>query len=200
MGEDNLVRLDTRLSGQLRRYHTWPIIGQQTVAEHCWQIMRIYCSVVDTLDPHMIQHIMFHDIGETFIGDLPYPVKSENEELKKGLDFLEQKSCYQQLEHWDAFRSVLLSDADKKLFKQIEFIEMAEFGMDQMCLGNDYGYIIANRCLRKVYQDEPNIRLVQYTMKRIELFNEQYKHLLKDSLGDWWSAVAWHTLEEPYGS
>ena len=79
------VRLDAR-RWTLRRYHTWPIIGQQTIAEHCWQLMRIYMCVVDKLDIHMIRHIQFHDIGEHFTGDIPYPVKHDNPKLKEPTD------------------------------------------------------------------------------------------------------------------
>jgi hypothetical protein len=204
--EANRVRLDTRLSGQLRRYHTWPVIGQQTVAEHCWQIMRIYLSITDKIDPHMIQYITFHDIGETTIGDLPYPVKSENHDLKKQLDYLEDKSRYLQMGYWGAFRQTFLSDEDKILFKQIELIEMAEFGMDQMCMGNDYAFIVANRCLRKVYQSEACAPLVVYVIRRIKLFYEQYRNSL-NSFNEWWMVAKWNekithgfNLEEPHGS
>ena len=191
MSEDDPVRLDTRLSGQIQRYHTWPTIGKQTIAEHCWQILRIYLSVVDKTDPHMIRHIMFHDIGETFTGDLPYPVKSENPDLKKQLDYLEDRSRLLQLEYWDAFRQTFLSAEDKILFKQIELVEMAEFGMDQMCLGNSHAFIIADRCLRKVYQNDTNARLMQYVLNRLGVFHKQYKTMISDSLGDWWYVEGW---------
>jgi hypothetical protein len=147
----------------------------------------------------MIHHIMFHDIGETIIGDLPYPVKSENSQLKEQLEWLEHRSNATQLEYWDAFQMVMLTSEDKKLFKDIELIEMAEFGIDQMCLGNDYGFIVANRCLRKVYENEPSPLLVKYVIKRLRLFSMQYQRLLRDSLGDWWSIMAWQRLEKPYG-
>jgi 5'-deoxynucleotidase YfbR-like HD superfamily hydrolase len=191
MGEDDAVRLDIRLSGQIQRYHTWPTIGKQTIAEHCWQIMRIYCSVVDKLDPHMVMHAMFHDIGETFTGDLPYPVKSENHDLKNQLDYLEEKSRLQQLEYWNAFKQIFLSEEDRILFKQIELVEMAEFGMDQMCLGNNHAFIIADRCLRKVYENETNARLMQYILNRLGVFHKQHKSSLDASLGDWWYVEGW---------
>jgi 5'-deoxynucleotidase YfbR-like HD superfamily hydrolase len=152
---DDCVRIDTRLAGQIRRYHTWPITGQQTIAEHCWQILRIYLSVVDDVDPHMVYHIAFHDIGEHYTGDIPYPVKRDNPRLKGEMDFLEQKSQAAQMEYWGSFKQVVLSDYDKKLFKQIEMIEMAEFGIDQMLFGNNHGYIIANRCCKSCIQTHP---------------------------------------------
>jgi 5'-deoxynucleotidase YfbR-like HD superfamily hydrolase len=147
--------------------------------------------VVDKIDPHIIMHTMFHDIGETFTGDLPYPVKSENPELKKQLDYLEERSRLMQLEYWDAFRQTMLSEQDRILFKQIELVEMAEFGMDQMCLGNSHAFIIADRCLRKVYENEPNARLMRYIVGRLNVFHKQYKTTLNDALGDWWYVDGW---------
>jgi hypothetical protein len=192
--DDTLVRLDIRLSGQIRRYHTWPIIGQQTIAEHCWQILRIYLSVTDKIDPHMVMHIMFHDIGETSIGDLPYPLKSEHHDLKKQLDYIELSSMYTQLEFWSAFRTVFLSDQDKALFKHIELTEMAEFGLDQLCLGNSLAFIVTDRCLKKVYETEPCARLIQYIIRRINLYNLQNKNRVLHNLGDWWSILKWQSL------
>lgn len=197
--DDTPVRLDTRLAGQLRRYHTWPVIGQQTVAEHCWQIMRIYLSVVDVPDPHMMYHITFHDIGEHFTGDIPYPVKRDNPQLKEQMEFLEQRSYMTQLEYWGAFHMARLSDYDKKLFKNIELTEMAEFGLDQVCLGNSYAFVIADRCLRSVYNNNPDTKLIRYIMKRLELFFLQCRNEM-EPFGDWWSYAKWHAkLEEPHG-
>ena len=132
MAQDDPVRLDTRIAGQLRRYHTWPIIGQQTIAEHCWQLMRIYMCVVDKLDIHMIRHIQFHDIGEHFTGDIPYPVKHDNPKLKELIDSIEMRAQVTQLDYWNSFHPIALTDQDRVLFKQIELTEMAEFGLDQM--------------------------------------------------------------------
>jgi 5'-deoxynucleotidase YfbR-like HD superfamily hydrolase len=191
---DECVRLDTRLAGQIRRYHTWPILGQQTIAEHCWQLLRIYMSVVDKQDPHMIRHMIFHDIGEHFTGDIPYPVKSQNPQLKEQVEFLEQRSYATQLEYWDAFRQTFLSAEDKKLFKQIELVEMAEFGMDQVALGNQHGMIIADRCLKAVYENSPNPRLVTYILKRINLFTRQICTTIVNMEEEWWYEQNWEKL------
>jgi 5'-deoxynucleotidase YfbR-like HD superfamily hydrolase len=189
------VRLDTRLAGQVRRYHTWPVVTVQTNAEHCWQILRIYLCIVDQIDPHMINHIAFHDIGEHFTGDIPYPVKKDNPKLKEQIDFLEHRSQATQMEHWNSFRQIVLSDEDKKLFKHIELIEMAEYGMDQMNLGNHYGYIVANRCLEAVYKSQPCEKLTQYVIKRLQLFFEQCHfadHTCEEV--EWWWIRSWEKL------
>ena len=190
--EDEAVRLDTRLAGQLKRFHTWPIIGQQTIAEHCWQLMRIYMSVVDEPDSHFIYHIVFHDIGEHYTGDIPYPVKSMNPALKEQMDFLEHRSYCNQLSHWNAFKQTRLNEKEKKIFKQIELIEMAEFGMDQVNFGNAHGFVIADRCLRAVYENEPSARLARYVVKRLNLYFEQCLWRPEPRYdNDWWISYRW---------
>jgi 5'-deoxynucleotidase YfbR-like HD superfamily hydrolase len=199
--EDNLVRLDARLSGQILRYHTWPILGQQTIAEHSWHLMRIYLAVATEIDPSMVRHITFHDIGETEVGDAPFPVKHDNPQLKEQMDTIELKSQLRQLYFWDSFKQVLLNDQDKILFKQIELVEMAEFGLDQVCLGNSHGLIVANRCLRAVYEQKPCVRLVEYVIKRLELFFKQSRFRITSGMinKEWWDPKDWdmnHLREE----
>ena len=195
---DDPVRLDTRLAGQVKRYHTWPIIGQQTIAEHTWQILRIYLSVASKPDPHIMTYALFHDIGEHFTGDIPYPVKSENRELKEHMDMLELRSWATQLDYWSSFHQCLIGEEDKALLKQIELVEMAEFGMDQVTLGNAHGFIIAHRCLKAVYEIKLPIRLVMYIAKRLRLFFQQCStiHVGYDLDEDWWFPARW---EMKYG-
>lgn len=199
MGIDDTVRLDTRLAGQLRRYHTWPITGQQTVAEHTWQMLRIYTSVALEINPAMVFRIMFHDIGEHATGDLPYPVKRDNPDLKAQIDMLEQRSYITQLDHWDALTNErAITDDEGRLMKHIELVEMAEFGLDQMCLGNHHGVIIANRCLEAVYkiQPPPCARLAHYVITRLRLFYQQYTSKVGCPLNDWWLIDPWSKLNE----
>lgn len=193
MAEDTPIRLDTRLAGQLRRYHTWPIIGEQTIAEHTWNVMRIYMSVCEDIDPKVVYYIQFHDIGENAVGDLPFPVKRDNQSLKEVVDNIEDISRVMQLEYWDAFREVFLGEENKTLCKSIELIEMAEFGLDQMNLGNHHGCIIADRCLHSVYDRSPPPRLARYVARRLLLFEEQYTFSIPQM--DWWSAKKWGDID-----
>jgi hypothetical protein len=140
---------------------------------------------------------MFHDIGEQFTGDIPYPVKHNNPQLKEIMDLLEKKAYCTQLEYWDSFRQTLLTSEDMNLFKQIELVEMAEFGMDQLCLGNNHGYIIAHRCLRAVFKLHPCPRLVAYVIKRLEIFYKQCATVFAyDTVADWWLITQWENLND----
>jgi 5'-deoxynucleotidase YfbR-like HD superfamily hydrolase len=205
MAEDDVVRLDTRLAGQIRRYHTWPIIGQQTIAEHTWQMLRIYmCVAMPTkINPAVVFRMMFHDVGEHSTGDLPFPVKRDNPALKAEVNMLEERSYATQLDYWDALHhaKMLVTSEEEVLIKQIEMIEMAEFGMDQVCFGNQHVFIVANRCLQAVYKitPAPCPRLIDYVIKRLALFFKQCP--LRDveawysSADEWWYLYKWEQLK-----
>src|SRR5262245_18740874 len=107
--DDDRIRIDTRISGKLKRFHTWPITGSQTVAEHSWQVMRIYLIIVDIIDPRFIYYIQFHDIGEQSVGDVPYPIKQNNPILKEALDHMEWASMIDQLDYWNVKMNLALS-------------------------------------------------------------------------------------------
>ena len=141
---------------------------------------------------------MFHDIGETIVGDIPFPVKRENSKLKEQVDFLEQKSQMMQLDYWNAFKQTLLTEDDKILIKQIELIEMAEFGLEQVCLGNQHGWIIADRCLKAVYNDKvlPCASLIRYVTIRLQLFSQQDRNFVKAPLEKWWDITSWEGLND----
>ena len=188
MALDDCVRLDTRLAGQVRRYHTWPTIKNQSIAEHTWQMIRIYLCVCKKPDPNIMYHIMFHDIGEHYTGDIPYPVKSENKELKERMDMLETRSMLLQLNYWGSFHQCYISDEDRALCKMIELVEMAEFGLDEMVLGNSHGFVIANRCLYAVFNMRPPDKLVLYICTRLNVFGAQYPMHME---GDWWDPIKW---------
>jgi 5'-deoxynucleotidase YfbR-like HD superfamily hydrolase len=145
----------------------------------------------------MVMHITLHDIGEHFTGDIPYPVKSMNQPLKEQMDFLEQRSVATQMEYWDSFHMIYLTDRDKSLFKQMELVEMAEFGMDQVAFGNSHGFIIADRCLRAVYEGKPSVRLAGYVIKRLNLLFRQIPTIYTYGLeGEWWNVHKWEELNE----
>jgi hypothetical protein len=78
---------------------------------------------------------------------------------------------------------------------------MAEFGLDQVCLGNSHGLIVANRCLRAVYEQKPCVRLVEYVIKRLEVFFKQSRFRITSGMinKEWWDPKDWdmkHLREE----
>ncbi len=197
MTSDEAIRFDTRLAGNVVRYHTWPTIQNQTIATHTWNLLRIYFSIADQIEITIVYHIIFHDVGEITTGDLPYPIKAENPFLKEQLDIIENVAILKQMEHWRSFKQVYLDDSDKKLVKQIELMEMAEFGMEEVCLGNSHGFVVADRCLKALYDWKPCNRLIDYVILRLDIYFKQYVLSVKGpwDLHEWWRISKWEGLK-----
>lgn len=125
------VLCSTRMAGQVKRYHTWPAITQQTVAEHCYHCMRIYYEIWHELPPQVAAYVLYHDSGELVTGDLPYPVKKNNPDLKAAADRVEALAL--------ETLGVKLPDLDrleKNRVKACDLIEMLEYGFYELRLGN----------------------------------------------------------------
>lgn len=74
-------KLDFILNGgETRRYHTWPVLRQQTVAEHSHHVAMLVSVLVPTSWTAaerywLIMAALTHDLAEWKLGDLPAPAK-----------------------------------------------------------------------------------------------------------------------------
>jgi len=78
-------------SGDIKRYHTLPTVGEQTNATHSWGVAVIATYLHPDLNARVLLKALMHDVGEIETGDIPAPVKWENPELKKQLSVLEAR-------------------------------------------------------------------------------------------------------------
>jgi 5'-deoxynucleotidase YfbR-like HD superfamily hydrolase len=129
------------------RYHTWPHIHEQTVGEHSMQVMRIILALYPEAPRHLLIHCMTHDVGEMVSGDPPYPVKRNNADLKKICDRIERDAHLSMCLPWALPGPQVLTEEEHDVFKLAEFIEMAEWGIDEVRLGNTEGLEVIDRCL-----------------------------------------------------
>lgn len=137
------VRTDPRLAGEVLRYHVWPHIRQQSVGEHCWQLLRLTLKLWPEVPKHVMEYIVHHDTGEIAVGDIPFPVKRNNPALKQIMDELEQKALADM-----SLSLPKLSDIEHRTLKYIELLEMAEWGMGELRRGNEFARLVMDRCLR----------------------------------------------------
>lgn len=120
-----------RKAGQVKRYHTVPVIGQQTVAEHSFNICLILDEVLDGNVPaELFKAAMFHDLPEYVTGDVPATAKWRSLDLTKALNNLEE-----------AFElnyglKIDLSEPYKHILKWADMMELVLYGLDQVDLGN----------------------------------------------------------------
>lgn len=140
----NLVN-DPRAAGQVRRYHTWAVIKDQTVSEHTWQIMRILLTIWPEAPRNVLVYALIHDMGE-MAGDIQYPFKILFNELKQGSEKAEVQVRKLQRETLGAPDiKHPLSQFERHVFKACDNLEMWEYGIRERNMGNLYANIIISR-------------------------------------------------------
>jgi len=133
---------NARFAGSIKRYHTWPFISTQTVGEHTWQIFRIYYSIWGELPPHVTTAIIWHDAGELFAGDTPYPAKKASPGLRGLLKTLEIDGVEQMGGPWNADGK--LTTLEQIKIKICDNLDMLEHGLVEMAMGNRLMEPVAN--------------------------------------------------------
>lgn len=136
---------DPRTSGQVRRYHTWQVLREQSIGEHQWQTARILLAIYPSCDKNTLVEALFHDIGEGRSGDPPYPVKRDNSDLKVTMDRIEHESRLSMALGWGVPPPRALSDLQRWSVKLAEVIETWEFGVQEMIMGNSLAKLIVVR-------------------------------------------------------
>lgn len=131
---DNLSSLEAcRKSGMVRRFHTHTyIIGQQTVAEHTFNMMCLCMALHPNPSKYLLFAILTHDLGEGAVGDVPSPAKWASEALRAALDESEAKARSQYFMDY----APDLGPEDKFWLRFFDYFEGAMFARDQIVLGN----------------------------------------------------------------
>ena len=141
-----LETLDPRRAGQVKRYHTWPYLREQSVGEHCWNVARLLLAFWPECPRPILLHALFHDMGEVLVGDPPYPTKSMNPEMKKFFDEAEDSAHLHMCIPWALPKPVKLEgDFNKDVFKLADYADMWEFSLDEIALGNHNCTLVRER-------------------------------------------------------
>jgi len=135
-----LVRHDARRAGDVMRYHTWPVVQQQTGAHHTWNVCRILVTIWPDAPADAIRYALFHDAGELGPGDVPFPYKMQSPSLKHAFDQMEEQSLRNQ-----GITLPVLTDEWRWRIKTADLIEMLEKGLDEFLMGNTYGIPIVTQ-------------------------------------------------------
>jgi hypothetical protein len=131
----------SRMAGQVIRFHTWPVHHRQTVGEHTWQVMRIYYQIWGPLPTELTTYFIWHDAGELFTGDIPFPVKRDNPDLKRIMDVLEDIAVEAMLGGKPHNR---LANGLQLRAKACDLIDMHEAGMAEVIMGNQFAQPIVD--------------------------------------------------------
>jgi len=131
---------------QVKRYHTWRKIQTQTVGEHSAQISRIMMTVWPDVPRNLLMHAILHDVGEV-AGDLPYPVKRDDPELKRRMMIAERRAHLRMSERFMLPDLVMLTEYEEQFFKFCEYLEMWEHCLQERNMGNRYATVMLTRML-----------------------------------------------------
>lgn len=138
---------DPRAVGEVRRYHTWAVHRDQSVGEHTWQVLRLLLTVWPDAPRNVIIHTLMHDAGE-MSGDIQYPFKVMFTELRAGSDKAEEYVKAQQRKVFGAPEAKHPpTQFEKTVIKLCDNLEMWEFGMREVNMGNLYGRIVVQRMI-----------------------------------------------------
>lgn len=125
-----------RAAGNVERYHTWPTLKRQTVADHTYHVMRIYRTLFGTIPNHVVDHILFHDSPEVATGDIPFPVKKNNAEVRAAIETVEKQWRESQPDFVKSLRPT--REEEEGRIKICDLLEMYEFGAYELAMGNKF--------------------------------------------------------------
>lgn len=135
---------NTYFAGRIKRYHAWPTLHTQVVGEHTWQVMRIWYHIWGPMPPAVSTHLLFHDAPELSSGDIPHIAKRDAPEIREPLNKLEALACERM--GIPDLNKVGLKGIDRIKFKLCDLIEMLEFAIVEMAMGNNLTQPVINNC------------------------------------------------------
>lgn len=127
------VRHDARAAGAVKRWHTWPVLHGETVAEHSWNVLRILLQLFPDAPREVLVYVTYHDLGGVKTGDLPYPIKRDNPVLKETMDRIETESWREQ-----GISCEPITAYWKARVKVCDMLDMWEFGIHDYLMGSCY--------------------------------------------------------------
>mgnify|MGYP001564355674 CR=1 FL=1 len=151
-----------REGGNVRRYHTWPIIGEQTNASHTHHMLAMLLILHPNPSLALIRAVTFHDSAEGVLGDTPSPALRDNAAL--GREYHKAQNAYL-LKHFD-LNVEALSFSDRDWLNGLDKLEALLFAQEQLALGNSRGRGIVENVVawfeQGVRERTVPVRLAQY--------------------------------------
>lgn len=136
---------DPRAAGLVRRFHTWPVLREQTVAEHSWQVVRILYAVWPDPPAHLVVAALFHDVGEIATGDLPSYAKARSSNLRQAAEEMENAAWLAMCLPWGVPAPELLTTDELVVLKFCDRMELLEHSFQEGMLGNRFADPMMNR-------------------------------------------------------
>jgi len=83
--------LEKRLSGNVKRFHTVPVIQEHLVSSHSWGVALCVLAIQPACRKELLVASLLHDATEHVTGDLPAYTKWNHPELASAMKNVERK-------------------------------------------------------------------------------------------------------------
>jgi hypothetical protein len=117
-------------AGAVKRWHTKVTIKDQDLAAHSWGVAMILMHIAPDCPKYLIQHALAHDLHESEAGDVPYPFKRKNPEVRR--QYTMQASQFE-LDHGIP---AIDCGEDEHLIKWCDMFELLLWCLRERLLGN----------------------------------------------------------------
>jgi len=134
-------KLRKRLQGgHVLRYHTRPEVSHgQTVADHTCRVLTIATTLWPDISKEGMLYILYHDVAESELGDLPATTKWNYPRLAEA--YKEAETKYENLIDIPiAFKE--LSEQEKNIVKMSDMLELVLHCKRQLQMGNELAFEI----------------------------------------------------------
>jgi len=122
--------VQVRRSGGVRRYHTTPVVCEQTLAAHQWGVALIFMYIYPEMTLDGVLHALTHDAPELITGDTPAPAKRMSETIRVGLHDLERRLE----DKWGI--AVELHTLEQTAVRQADLLDLLWYCVEERRLGN----------------------------------------------------------------
>lgn len=121
-----------REAGHVRRCHVLPHKGDYKISEHCYGATSLLLLLHPSPSLALIKEIMWHDLSERWVGDMPAPAKWYNEvlgrEYEKTEDLVKEKLGF----------SFEISDEDRVWLNACDKLDLLFWCYDELHFGNQH--------------------------------------------------------------
>lgn len=156
-----------RASGNVKRWHTLPIIGQQTVAEHSGQAVSLLLLLHPNPSLRLIKAVMWHDSSERAVGDVPATARRYHEFYEA---YSKAENEFMMNEHPSVYDAIAwLDPVELNWLKAVDLLELIMFCDDQFWLGNRQMKIVQNRAIAWMKRNENTPIEVQNFLAHYEI-------------------------------
>lgn len=134
----------------VKRYHTIPTIGDETVGTHSFGVAMMVLAITDQkASANLIRAALFHDMAEQVTGDTPFTSKKAFPMVKYALEVVE--------EDWEKENGfyIELEPRDKLVLKWADMLQLMWFCKIQRDLGNTNMDAIFNNGLQFLKSIKP---------------------------------------------